>query len=60
MSARKIQTWGNHPEQKIHHSEHSKSLMSGTITVICMSMCIFLDTEQGDKGSGPVTGYSVN
>jgi len=25
-----------------------------------MSICIFLDTEQGDKGSGPVTGHNIS
>jgi hypothetical protein len=25
-----------------------------------MSMCRFLDTEQGDKGSGPVTEHNIN
>ena len=34
MSAYKIQTWGNYPEENIQHSEHGESLKS-RITQMC-------------------------
>jgi len=34
MSAHKIQMPGNYPEENIQHSEHSKSLKSGSVYVL--------------------------
>jgi hypothetical protein len=35
MLAFKIQTPVNHPEERVHHSEHGKSLKSGFILINC-------------------------